>query len=359
MEEITMSIGIGILGFAHGHVNAYCTEWRKNPAFDMNVVAGWDHDAARLAQAAKNYELQACATPEELLALPAVQAVVVSAETSWHADLVEKAAAAGKMIVVQKPIALTMPQADRIVAAVQRYNVPFTMAWQMRVDPQNIQIKELMESGELGKIFMVRRRHGLSTHLWQPPFSTVWHSKPELNRDIWADDAAHAIDFLHWLLGVPETVTAEIESLCNPDVPNDNGIAIFRYPGGPLAEVFCSFTCAAAENTVEVFGERGSIIQNYGDGVSCNVPHRTDVPGQKWFTTAKNDWTPSDIPSPASHGARIAGLSGPLAQFLHGERGPIATAEEGRTSLRMTLATYVSTREGRRVRLDDPAIANV
>jgi len=50
---------------------------------------------------------------------------------------------------------------------------------------------------------------------------------------------------------------------------------------------------------------------------------------------------------------------GPLAEFLLGERPPIATAEEGRAALRMTLACYVSVREGQRVRLDDPAIAQV
>ena len=56
---------------------------------------------------------------------------------------------------------------------------------------------------------------------------------------------------------------------------------------------------------------------------------------------------------------RISSLSVALSGFFHGRRPPIATAEEGRTSLRMTLATYVSTREGRRVRLDDPGIALV
>ena len=79
-----------------------------------------------------------------------IQAVVVSAETSLHADLVEKAAAAGKTIILQKPMALTMPEADRIVTAVEKSGVPFTMAWQMRVDPQNNEIKSLMESGYSG-----------------------------------------------------------------------------------------------------------------------------------------------------------------------------------------------------------------
>ncbi|MFH1568620.1 MAG: gfo/Idh/MocA family oxidoreductase, partial [Gemmatimonadota bacterium] len=104
---------------------------------------------------------------------------------------------------------------------------------------------------------------------------------------------------------------------------------------------------------------KGTIIQNYGDVPSCNVPRPAGAPGQKWYTHEKKDWTASDLPTPAGHGARIAGLAGPLADFFGGRAPAIATAEEGRTSLRMTLATYVSAREGRRVRLDDPAIARV
>jgi predicted dehydrogenase len=353
-----MNIRVGILGFAHGHVNAYCTQWLQNPDFQIEVAAGWDHDTARLEKAAKDFGLEACTSLEELLARADIQAVVISSETSLHADLVEKAAAAGKAIALQKPLALTLPEADRIVAAVQQYGVPFTLAWQMRVDPQNLQIKEMLQSGDLGKVFMVRRRHGLGTHLWAN-FNETWHVKPETNRDIWADDSSHAIDFIHWLLGVPETVTAEITSQLDPKIPMDNGLAIFRYPGGTLAEVSCSFTCVAAENTVEVFAEKGTLIQNFGDVPSCSVPRPADAPGQKWFTTAAQQWTHSEFPSPSSHGARIAGLAGPLSEFFHGQRPPIATAEEGRTTLRMTLACYVSTQEGRRVRLDEESIQQV
>jgi predicted dehydrogenase len=352
-----MTINVGILGFAHGHVGMYCTQWKQNPALNMNLVAAWDHDAARLKKNADTFGIPGTTDLDEFLARTDMPAVVIGAETSLHADMVEKAAASGKMIALQKPIALTMPQADRIVAAVERHGVPFTMAWQMRADPQNIEIKEMLKSGVLGKIFMVRRRHGLPTQLWDIP--SMWHFDPELNRDIWADDAAHPIDFIHWLLGVPETVTAEVSSLLNPLAPNDNGIAIYRYADGMLAEVVCSFTCLAAENTVEVIGEKGSIVQNYGDVPSCNVPRPAGAVGQKVYTLDKKDWAASAIPSPSSHGTRIAALSTSISEFFHGQAAPLATVEEGRTSLRMTLATYVSTREGRRVRLDDPAIALV
>jgi len=349
-----MSIKVGILGFAHGHVNAYCTQWQQKPEHGIELVAGWDHDAARLVKSADTYHVQPYATLEECLAHPGLQAVVIGAETSLHADVVEKAAAAGKQIALQKPLALTLAEADRIVAAVERHGVPFTLAWQMRVDPQNVQMKELMQSGVLGRIFMVRRRHGLPAQLWDT--ATMWHFNPALNRDIWADDSAHPIDFLYWLLGKPESVMAEIATHL---VTNDNGIALFRYANGLLAEVSCSFTCLAAENSTEVIGEKGSIVQNYGDVPSCNVPRPPGAPGLKWYLHEQKEWRTSEIASPPNHGVRIAGLAGPLAEFFHGRRPPIATAEEGRTALRMVLATYVAAREGRRVTLDDPGIGSV
>ena len=357
-----MTIGVGILGFAHGHVNAYCGEWLRqlpqHPEYGMVTVAGWDHDAARLETARAAYGLQPCASAEELLARKDVQAVVIAAETSLHAGLVELAAAAGKKIALQKPITLTLPEADRVVAAVQRAGVPFTMIWQMRVDPLNLKIKEVLKSGELGKIFMVRRRHGLSTHL-SPGFTDLFHVKPEYNRDIWADDASHAVDFIYWLLGAPETVTAEIASLLDPRVPMDNGVALYRYADGSIAEVSCSFTCVAAENAVEIFGEKGSLIQNYGDVPSTNVPHLADAPALKWYLQKNKEWTYSDVPTPPNQWKRIIDLAAPLAEFFRGERPPLATAEEGRTVLRMTLATYVSNREGRRVGIDEESVAQV
>ena len=344
-----MAVNVGILGFAHGHVNSYCTVWRKDESLGVRVLAGWDHDAARAGKAHETFGIELAATPADLLARPDIAAVVVAAETSMHADLVEQAAAAGKAIIVQKPLALTMEQADRIVAAVERAGVPFTLAWQMRVDPQNVRMKELLRGGTLGQLFMLRRRHGLNTQTWAG-FEDSWHVAPQFNRDIWADDASHAIDFIYWMLGEPATVTAEFGSLLNPKIPNDNGVAVFRYADGTFAEVCCSFTSLAGENTTEIIAENGVVIQNYGDLPSCSAPRPAGTVGLKWFLRGAKEWTVSEIASPAGHGERIAGLSGPLAQFLHGRRPPIATAQEGRDVLKMTLACYESAEQGRRVR---------
>lgn len=351
-----MGVKIGVLGLAHGHVFSYLGAWRDRPELGATTVAGWDRDAERLATQAAAYGFAACESVADVLAQ--VDAVMIAAETKFHCELVEQAAAAGKAIILQKPLALTVPEANRMVAAVEAAGVPFTMAWQMRVDPQNVEMKRLVDSGELGSLFMVRRRHGLGVHTW-PNFVDMWHNDPELNRDIFADDAAHAIDFLHWLLGEPESVMAELSTIWNPRVPNDNGIALFRYPSGLLAEAVCSFVCPACENTTEIVAERGSIIQNYGDVPSCNVPRPEGAVGLKWKLVSESDWTYSDIASPSGHGARIGGLSEPLADWLNGRRPALCSVQDARISLRMVLACYVSAREGRRVRIDDPAVDEV
>lgn len=342
-----MPVNVGILGFAHGHVGMYCTRWREQPELDVRPVAGWDHDTARAEDAGKQFEIEIAPSVEALLRSN-VDAVVIGAETAYHADMVEQAAAAGKAIVLQKPMALTLWEADRIVNAVNRAGVPFTLAWQMRVDPHNLQIKELLASGRFGRVFMVRRRHCLPTHLWAD-FEKSWHVDPALNRDIFADDAAHAIDFIYWLFGMPASVTAELGSLLNPAVPNDNGIAIYRYPDGMFAEVSCTFTAVAGENTAEVICEKGVIIGNYGDLPSTLAPRPAGGIQFKWYLQEEGRWTVSDLPDITGQGQRIAGLAAPLAEFLHGARPPIATAEEGRDVLRMTLACYDSHEQGRRI----------
>jgi len=341
---------IAILGFAHGHVSLYCDIWRDRPDLGIEVVSAWDHDAKRLADAAEKRSLKACESVPELLSQPGIEAVVIGAETSLHADLVIAAARAGKRIVLQKPMALTLAQADAIVAAVEETGVPFTLAWQMRVDPQNLRMKRLVQEGVLGRTLMVRRRHGLNTHLW-PDFENSWHVKPELNRGMWADDAAHAVDFIYWLLGWPRSVFAEVDTLLNPKVPDDQGIAVFRCADGAFAEVVSSFTVLAGENTTEIVGEKGCVIQNYGDVPSCNVPRPKDAVGLKWMLRGDKEWTDSGIPSPSAHAERIKGLAEPLAEFLHGRRPPIATAAEGRDVLRLILASYESSATGKRINL--------
>src|SRR5262245_59417601 len=127
-----MSINVGILGFAHGHVGVYCDQWVKMAGAPVRIVLGWDHDAQRASAAREKLECDIAASPEAMLQRDGLDAVVIGAETSMHADLVEAAAGAGKKIILQKPLALNLEQGERMITAVEKARVPFSLAWQMR-----------------------------------------------------------------------------------------------------------------------------------------------------------------------------------------------------------------------------------
>ena len=347
---------VGILGLAHGHVFSFGSEWAQNPAYDVEIAGVWDRDETRLRDGATKLNTQAFADLDVLLQSD-IDAVVITSETAFHAELAQKAACAGKDIILYKPMALTMRDADAIVEAVDKAGVRLSMGWQMRADPQNIEMKRLIESGELGNVCPFRRRHAPSTHLWQD-FEHTWHNDPRLNRDIFADDSAHPFDLMLWLFGMPESVMCEMSTMVNPAVPNDNAVAVFRYANGLICEISLCFTCCAAEITTEAYLTGGSIQQYYGDNPACRLPKPEGVKGLKWYREGDADWTFSPIPSPAAHGERLKAQAAPLAAFLHGAP-PLATAKEGRDCLRLVLSCYLSAREGKRVTIGDERVYEV
>ena len=348
-------VNVGVLGFAHSHVMSFGKNWMEHPELGVKITGGWDRDPARCAESCAALNARPFPTPEELLSSD-IQAVVVSCETKFHPDMVEIAAAAGKDIILYKPMALTMADADRIVAAVEKHGVRFTMGWQMRCDPQNAKIKELIDSGKMGALTMFRRRHSLATQE-MGNFETLWHADPELNRDIFADDSSHPINLMQWLFGMPETVLCEMSSMINPKIPNDTGIALFKYKNGMIADISCSFTTTAAEIGTELYGDKGSVQQYFVDGPSTKLPHDTKT-GLKWYFTGDPDWTVSEIESPLAHGERIYNQGTQLAQFLCGGES-LCTAQEGRDSLRLVLACYVSARTGQRVSVYDDRVYDI
>ena len=131
--------------------------------------------------------------------------------------------------------------------------------------------------------------------------------------------------------------------------PDDTGIALFRFADGMMAEITNSSVTWAAENTTEIYGDKGVIIQNYGDAPSCSYQPDNAV-GVKLFLSAEQEkgWQDQGIPVPKTHGERIAGVARPFIKALIAGV-PMCTAEEGRTSVEMSLACYHSSDTGRKI----------
>ncbi|MBN1935201.1 MAG: Gfo/Idh/MocA family oxidoreductase [Anaerolineae bacterium] len=342
-------IGIGVLSHAHGHANVYCEVMRKFA--DVELVATWDDDEERGRQAAQTYGLDYRAHADKVIKDPKIDAVIVTCETNRHAELVERAAAAGKHILLQKPMATTLADCDRIIAAVRKAGIKFSMAFQMRHDPVNQKIKELLDQGAVGNVAIVRRRHSLNV-LLNPTFfngPTRWHVDPIANVGMFFDDATHAADWFLWLLGMPRSVLAEIDNIVTHVAPDDNGVAVYRFGKGELGILLNSSTTVAAVSTTEIYGDEGTIVQDYGDQPGAITPRPDGVAPLKLIRKGDKQWTEFHLGIPASQGERLANVPRPFVDYVRGLTDQRISAEEGRKSVEMVLGAYQSAREGRRV----------
>ncbi len=350
-SPMSTKLGIGIISFAHGHVNAYCQ--RMLGFEDVRLVACWDDNVARGQRAAAQFGMPYTPHVEDVINHPDVDAVIVTCETDRHPEMVIAAAAAGKHILCQKPMALTLDDCDRMMAAVDQAGVQFMMAYQMRQDPSNLRMKELVDSGAVGKVGLLRRRHAIPLLFNQEFVSglTRWHFDPQHNIGMFFDDASHATDFIHWMMGRPVSVMAEIGNTLTDVAPDDTGVAIYRFADGSMAVLVNSSVTLAGENTTEIYGDAGVIIQNHDDAPSTNGPRVDGAIALKLWRRGQPAWEDQGIPIPASHGERIGGVPRAFVDFvLHGAP-PTATAYDGRVSVEMVLAAYQSAAEGRRIEL--------
>lgn len=343
-------LGIGVLSFAHGHVSLYVEVMKKFP--DIRLVTAYDDWEERGRPICESAGMRYTPRLDEVLGDPGIHAVMIGGETSRHEELAVAAARAGKHILLQKPMAFTLAACDNIIAAVQQAGIRFAMAFQMRHDPANQKIRDIVRSGILGDIAVVRRRHCIGVCL-APEFihgPSRWHLSAEKNKGMFMDDAVHAADWFHWIFGKPSSVIAEIDNIITDCAPDDNGVAVYRFAKGEMGILLNSSTVMAGENTTEIYGSKGCLIQNYGDGPSCAVPRPAGAPALKVFRYGERDWETFEVPADSLDQAnRIRRVPRPWIDSLLADAPPPASAEDGRAATEMILGAYRAAEEGRRV----------
>ena len=142
-------IRLGVISFAHGHVIRYCQVIADYD--DAEVVAGWDEDHDRGQMHAAEFGLDWMPDLDQMLARDDIDAVFVTSPTNRHAEHVIAAAEAGKHVLLQKPMALTLEDCDAIIDIIERTGVKFSMCYQMRGDPINQKMKALIDEGRGGQ----------------------------------------------------------------------------------------------------------------------------------------------------------------------------------------------------------------
>jgi predicted dehydrogenase len=170
-----------------------------------------------------------------------LDAVVVCSETVHHADLVEKAAAAGCAVLCEKPLGVGPEDSARIVAACERAGVPLMTAFPVRFHPAVQQLRALVNSGGLGAL---RALNGTNQSV-MPLRERAWFADPALaGGGAMMDHIVHLADVFSWLLGAaPERVYAVGNRIVHSEVVTveTSGLVMLDYADGVFASIDCSW----------------------------------------------------------------------------------------------------------------------
>jgi predicted dehydrogenase len=342
-------IRVGILGFAHYHANFWSEVFRDSALAEFAGV--WDHDAERGAASAEKYGVRFWPDLGELL--EGCNAVAVTSETVHHAALIEQAAARGRHVLCEKPLAATLEECDRIARAVAQSGITFMQSFPKRFDPVNHELRRMIREGELGRVWLVRVRHG-HFHGLEPEFIRQWYMDPALSGGgALLDEGVHAADLLRWLLGEPESVTATISNAALGLAVEDVAVAVFRFPDGALGELSTGSGFAAADNSVEVYGTEGSAILSGVDLASRDLTtegflkvYRRGQPERRWTVSPI-------VPRFKSGGFHQQNALHFLEALALG-MAPAVTLEDGRRAVAMIVAAYAAARTGQRTPVPRP-----
>lgn len=345
-------IGIAIISYAFEH--AYqCTEALiEDP--DAYIPIIWDDYKERGEAAAKKYNLLYTDSLDYVLQLPEVEGVIISSETNKHLGLIKKAAEAGKAILCQKPLAHTLKECDRIIEIIDKTGVPFSLAFQMRYDPIRKKVRELLNSGVIGAIFALRCRHGgpwmLDKEYMSHPFRS-WLFDPKCTPGMFMWEGIHVADFMLWILGEPVSVTAQIGNIVTDIGYDDTGLAVYRFKNGEMGIHFSSAAMLAAENSLEIYGDKGVIIQNYGDTSSTEIRRDKKAVALKMYSTdfEEKKWKEFDFSNEVSQLDRKKAPAYAFLDYIRGKDNNPVTARKGRKSVEMILGAYKSAREERTI----------
>lgn len=341
---------VGILGLGHWYsAFGLARALPEYPRAEL-VAAAW-HDRAQLDAFSGTFGVQGHSDYAELLERSDIDIVHIAAPVSEIADLTVGAARAGKHIILGKPMAMTIAEADRMVEAVETAGVtcfPFQGIMRLRL----ADVKARVASGDVGDIRVMHQTSRWSiAEDWYRSGTPGWFADPKhVPGGAFIDEGIYWIDLFQWITGSDIVeVDARMGNLVHTGISvEDWGMGTFILANGVVATLEASWTIAAPRTSgpspkqnavvrLELVGTRGEIIDQW-----------FRAPGRAVLAAGAPDWVfERQSEEPFAPGAPF-----PLAHVidcLEQRRQPAATIRDARASFGVAMAAYESARERRPV----------
>jgi predicted dehydrogenase len=336
----TTEIGFGIVGtglVADYHAQAI----RETPG--ARLIGAADQIEDRVRRFTQKHGAGYWTTlVEDLVAQPGIDVVCITTPSGAHLEPALTAIRAGKHLVVEKPLEVTLERVDTLLRAAKQAGVRVTAIFQNRFGPGAQNVKAALEQGRFGRLVLA------SVYVkWHRPreyYRNNWHGSLTLDGGgALMNQGIHAVDLLQWFAGMPTEVFGWTTRCIHTGIEvEDTATAVLRFAGGALGAIEASTAVFPGwARRLEICGEHGSVALE--DDQVTRWDFREQLPGDKLVTSAgTTDRGRSGASSPE------IGYKGHLLQIqdmvaaLRDNREPVINGHAGRNAVALVRAIYES-----------------
>ena len=298
VERATGTLGVGVIGYGpHGGMG-FLHGTASNETAGLGFVAAVDTDAQRRKTAENEFAgIATYSRVDDLLDDDAVDIVVVATPPSSHAALAGQVLAAGRHVVVEKPLCLTTVEADALLAAARDNDRFLTVHQNRRWDPDFLALRRAIDTGLVGNVFNIETFVGSFEHPCR-----AWHSEASVSGGAIYDWGSHHIDWILQLFGDdPATVVTSRHKRVWHDVTNDDQVRVrLGWDDGREAEFFHSDLAGVRRPKFYVQGTAGTVAGHYrplveesveaGRGYRRHELHHAEAPADLVLARYEPGW---------------------------------------------------------------------
>jgi UDP-N-acetyl-2-amino-2-deoxyglucuronate dehydrogenase len=354
-----MSIGFGIIGcgtIAHFHARAIAD------VRGAKLVACYDRIPAAADKLAEATGCRAYHDLDAMLADPKVEVVTIGTPSGAHLEPALAAARAGKHVIVEKPLEITLRRCDQIIEACGKAGVVLSTIFQSRFHESSGELKRAIEQGRFGRLTIGDAI--VKWHRSQDYYDSVaWRGGWELDGGgALMNQAIHSVDLLAWLMGPIVEVRAKTALLAHERIAvEDVALATVTFANGALGIIEASTAVFPGYlKRIEIHGDRGSAVMEEEDIVRWDFakPAKRDAAIQEAMSQRKSGGGGASDPKAIGHHGHARQFQDVVNAIKKGTR-PLVDGPEGRRSVEIILAVYKAAETGKAVKLplaSDPVL---
>ena len=312
----------------------------------LDLVAVCDTVEARAREAGERWGVPWFTSYDQMLARVTCDVVSIATPSGLHPQHGIIAARAGKHVVSEKPMAITLSAADELVKACDDAGVQLFVVQQNRLNATVQLVKRAMDKGRFGRVYMAN-----ATVRWTRPQEyydqAPWRGTWEFDGGAIMNQASHYVDLIQWLVGPVEGVMAKTATMARRIEAEDSGAAILKFRNGAIGVIEVTMLTFPKnyEGSITILGEKGSV--KIGGTAVNRIEHWefADYDDDDKLVEAANTSPPS------VYGFGHEPYYRNVLRVLRGEAGPDTDGRGGRKSLELILGIYESAKTGREVPL--------